>query len=136
MLGDEFVANVKFLKRLDYRMDHLAQVELKKKRSLMDLNVQRLRMIRDDTSYNMALKALVKCMKKQGKPITILPETDKDVKRALDEALANFKESDAFRNRLRNSEIATLVEYKRQQARSRIADFKASFDIMQKIPWL
>ena len=63
-------------------------------------------MIRRDTSYNIALQSLIKTLKEGGGVVTITPETDKDIKKAFNDAMANRKETKAFQNRLRTTEIA------------------------------
>ena len=71
-------------------------------------------MIRSDTSYNMALQSLIKTLKAEGGNVNITPETDKDIKKAFQDAMDNKKETKAFVNRMRATEIARLVDYKRR----------------------
>ena len=44
-------------------------------------------MIRSDTSYNMALQSLIKTLKAEGGNVNITPETDKDIKKAFQDAM-------------------------------------------------
>ena len=114
VLSEMFVQNAKFLKRLDHRLNYLVEGERRKNRVLLAYHVTRLKMIRQDTSYNMALSALIKTLKRNGGVVDITPETDKDVKKSFNEAIANVRETHAFKHRLRATEIAELVDYKSQ----------------------
>ena len=89
-------------------------------------------MIRRDTSYNVAIMAFMKGKKRACQP-TI--ETEKEIKRAFKEAMSKRIESEAFKHRLRISQIQTLIAYKRQVQKGKIADFKDSFEILSKIHW-
>ena len=67
----------------------------------MSFHIERLKMIREDTSYNMALQSLIKTFKANGTMNNVTPETDIDIKKAFQEALDDLKEPKAFANRLR-----------------------------------
>ena len=54
-LSEQFIQNLKFLKKIDFRLSYLAEHERKRKRAVMAFHVERIKMIREDTSYNMAL---------------------------------------------------------------------------------
>ena len=91
-------------------------------------------MIRRDTSYNVAIMAFMKGKtKKRACQPTV--ETEKEIRRAFKEAMNKRIESEAFKHRLRVSQIQTLLLYKRQVSKGKIADFKDSFDILSKIHW-
>ena len=96
----------------------------------MAYHVKRLKMIRSDTSYNIALASLIRTLKESSNVVNIVPETDKDIKKSFQDAIANKKETKAFANRLRTTEIAKLLDYKRQQAMGKITDFKDAYDIL------
>ena len=53
-------------------------------------------MIRKDTSYNIALKSLIKTLKEGGGTANITPETDKDIKKSFKDAMIDVKETEAF----------------------------------------
>ena len=114
-LSEQYIENMKFLKKIDYRLSYLAEHERKRKRAVMAFHVERLKMIRDDTSYNMALQSLMKTLKANGTINNVTPETDVDIKKAFQEALDDLKEPKAFANRLRQHEVTILVDYKNHQ---------------------
>ena len=96
-------------------------------------NLNRLRQIRDTSSWKKDIKNLYKVLDKDKKPTR---ESDAHIRLSFRRALLQKNETDAFQNRLRIEEVQTLLRYKKdldEYAESSLA--KEAAIIVEKIKW-
>lgn len=101
----------------------------------MDKQVARLMMIRNDSSYNKDMRSFLKVIQEEKKAVVPVGESAVDVSHSLKNALHVVCENEGYRTRLRESEVAVILQYKDMTNRRMIADFSQTHNALQKISW-
>ena len=91
-------------------------------------------MIRGDSSYKNDIKAFIKVTRDE-KATLPMKETKTDIRVSFKNSLLYKTENEGYAKRLRDSEVATLLDYKKTLKTRRIIDFQPCCDILEKIEW-
>ena len=109
-LDDSYQLNVAFSKKLAGKVNNLRQYTMQKTKKMVRENLDRLRGIRDGSSWKKDIKNLYNVLEKDKAPTK---ESDAHIRLSFKKALLQKTETDAFQNRLRIEEVQTLLRFKK-----------------------
>ena len=109
-LDDSYQLNVAFSKKLAGKVNNLRQYTMQKTKKMVRENLDRLRGIRDGSSWKKDIKNLYNVLEKDKAPTK---ESDAHIRLSFKKALLQKTETDAFQNRLRIDEVQTLLRFKK-----------------------